>query len=124
MFNPLKIEAVMNETRSNVHIFLNHGYSLKEVRKEMINCLQAVHDFGEAEKYNEVSTSPVAGIKFAYTLNKVFGIYNEVLYKEFGIDPIHIKEIKSVTVDCVEVVLNMPIDEVFQLIASQEGGLH
>lgn len=124
MFNPLKMEAVMNETRSNVQIFLSHGLTLEEVRQEMIKCLQAVHDFGEAEKYDEVSTSPIAGIKFAVTLNKIFGLYNEVLFREFGIAPIHIKEIKSVTVDCIEVVLNMQIDEVFQLVAAQEGGLH
>jgi hypothetical protein len=86
----------------------------EEMRAEIMESLLATYHTAETELAPVLMSSFEAGISFALRVQESLGAVNEVLFKEYGISPVHIKELYLIVVETLEEVLEMDIDSIFE----------
>lgn len=86
--------------------------STTEKRVALMHDLKGTYQLAEFTQMFALATSPQASLQFVYKVNKSLGAVNEVLFNEFEIEPIHIKELKLATVDTLEEFLEEDIDTI------------
>lgn len=86
----------------------------EEMRAEMMESLLATYRLSEMKLAPALMSSMETGISFALRVQESLGAVNEVLFKEYGISPVHIKELNLIVVETLEEVLGMDIDSIFE----------
>lgn len=85
-------------------------------RETLMRDLIGTYQLAETSQAMTLAVSPHAGLEFAHVVNKSLGAVNEVLFNEFDIEPVHIKELNLVTVDTLEELLGDDIDSILEKI--------
>lgn len=124
MFNVEMIENAKVEARTNINKRFAIGLNAEEVRKEQLKDLQFLHDLLFSQEFNSLALSPEYAVEFALRINGVIGVYNDVIFREFGMTPVHISELLSTVIEGLEWYYDMSIDEIFTKIMENQGGLH
>jgi hypothetical protein len=86
----------------------------EQKREELLMSLLTTYHSAEMAMALEIILSPEVGFAFAYKVNESLGAVNEVVFKEFGMEPFHIKEMDLATVKTIEDVTGYDIDTVLQ----------
>jgi len=86
----------------------------EEKREQLMESLLHTYHITEMSLVHELMFSPEAGFNFALRVNETLGAVNEVIYKEFGIEPVHISELELATIKTIEAVTGDDIDTVFE----------
>lgn len=107
----MTLEAIANEVRGRL---ADMQGTPEEMREELMKHLLATYHLSEASLAHILIFSPEAGFAFAHKVNESLGAINEVLFKEYGIAPVHIKELDLAIVTTIEEVTEMDIDSVFE----------
>lgn len=107
----MSLEMVANEIRGHLNKLTG---TKEEMREEMMGSLLATYHLTEAHLAPILMISPEAGFEFAVKVQESLGAVNEVLFKEYGIEPVHIKELDLAVVSTLEAVTEMDIDTLFE----------
>ncbi|PEZ47008.1 hypothetical protein CN367_11600 [Priestia megaterium] len=124
MFDVQKVEDVKVETRTNINKRFAIGLNAEEVRDQQLKDLQLLHDLAFEREFSQIALSPEYAVGFALKVNGVIGIYNDIIFREFGMTPVHISEILSTVVPSLEWYFDMSIDEIFTHVINNQGGIH
>ena len=71
-------------------------------REELMESLLITYHLAEKKLLPFMIVSPELAMDFVYKVSKSLGAVNEVLFKEFGIQPVYIKELKLTTIEALE----------------------
>jgi hypothetical protein len=107
----MTLEAIANEIRGRL---ADMKGTPEEMREELLDSLLHTYRHAEMSQVHILMFSPEAGFMFAMKVNESLGAVNEVLFKEYSIQPVHIKELNLAVVDTIEEVTGDSIDTVFE----------
>lgn len=107
----MSLEMISQEVRGRLQ---DMAGTKEEVREQIMEQLLATYHFTEMKMLPVIAFSPEAGAQFAIRVQESLGAVNEVLFKENGIEPVHIKELDLAVVDTLEEVTQMDIDTLFE----------
>jgi len=82
----------------------------EQKREEFMESLLHTYRMAEFAQLHILMFSPEAGFQFAVKVNESLGAVNDVLFNEYDIQPVHIKELKLAVVDTLEEVTGDDID--------------
>lgn len=83
-------------------------------REELMERLLITYHLAEEKLLPFLIISPEFAMDFVYKVNTSLGAVNEVLFKEFGIQPVYIKELKLTTIEVLEEYYADDIDILFE----------
>jgi hypothetical protein len=107
----MSLEMISQEVRGRLQGMTG---TKEEIREQIMEQLLATYHLTEAKLAHILMFSPEAGVQFALRVQESLGAVNNVLFKENGIEPVHIKELDLAVVATLEEVTNMDIDTLFQ----------
>jgi hypothetical protein len=107
----MSLEMIANEVRGRI---ADMAGTKEEVREQVMEQLLATYHFTEMKMLPIIAFSPEAGAQFALRVQESLGAVNDVMFREFGLEPVHIKELDLAVVDTLEEVTEMDIDTLFE----------
>jgi hypothetical protein len=130
LFTQEDIQIVKTEIRADIERMLAEGKKSTEVREGVQEAMQNTHHHSMMQQISQL-IDPNASLEFIYRFNLSLGIVNEVLFYEYEITPLHLREFESPVVNALEKTSEQDIFELFKqvdmLLADQnenQGGLN
>jgi hypothetical protein len=112
------LQIVVMEARQKIEAMKNEGLDNAQIREEVVEGLHYTTLRAMFQLFPLIA-NPVGGTQFVLSVNKALGAVNEVLYKEYGITPIHISELRNPVVTTLEECLEKDIDTILSELADR-----
>jgi hypothetical protein len=126
MFNKeIGIEKIMTEIRDNIEGAKADGKTPAQVEAFITDSVKHTYLFTEQHQLDIIAQHPNAGFAFVHSVHESLGAVNEVVVKEYGFQPITLKDLDLISVHALEQITGQDIDELMTAIDKHlGGGLH